>query len=153
MQLIILTFLPVKDAFCSAQNAPKPFSAPDPSREVYDAPRSPSWMGMAMPPPHKSPSSMLDLSVVAASKSVPNFHHRFMVTITHYKYNTLKWLNTICPQLKYFQSLKRHFQQRSGALLRWQKLATVGTMLSRKDQFFSVFCIRENLKFNFWLKN
>jgi len=119
MQLIILTFLPVRDAFCSAQNAPKPFSAPDPSREVYDAPRSPSWMGMAMPPPHKSPSSMLDLSVVAASKSVPNFHHRFMVTLLKFlgKYllhNIFQILQNCCMlfasflNLSFYTSLALH---------------------------------------------
>ena len=35
MQLMILTFLPDRDAFCSAQNAPNP------SGEVYDAPIDP----------------------------------------------------------------------------------------------------------------
>jgi len=45
-------------------------------------PRPLSRVGNAMPPPHTSLSSTrLDLGVVAASKSVPNFYHRFMVTL------------------------------------------------------------------------
>jgi len=81
MQLIILTFLSVRDAYFELKRAKSIFgrgSAPDSAGEVYDA--TPSRMGKAMPPRHTSPSRRLDRGVVAASKSVPNYHHTFIVT-------------------------------------------------------------------------
>jgi len=57
-------------------------SALDPAGEVYDAPQTPWSDGEGDTPPHTSPSSTrLHLGVVATSKSVPNFRHRFIFTL------------------------------------------------------------------------
>ena len=47
-------------------------------RSLQRSPRPPSWMGRAMPCPHNSPFQRLNLGIL---KSVPNFYHRFMVTL------------------------------------------------------------------------
>jgi len=66
MQLIIFTFLPVRDAFCWAENAPNPFWAGvrpgTHCRSLWRSPRKQtpySRMGSAMPPPHTSPSCLV----------------------------------------------------------------------------------------------
>ena len=56
--------------------------APDPNGEVYDAPPDPIVEWGRRCPLLIPLLDAEDLGVVAASKSVRNFHHRFMVALT-----------------------------------------------------------------------